>query len=112
MLQDQAHGLVQAWRQIIDTAAELAHYEGMRTVLMGFADVSVLAAGFALVSPHLNESAAKQAPQARAGTAARAEGSRQPAASSTSSGKAATSRELAARWPSGRSSQRVPGLPP
>jgi AcrR family transcriptional regulator len=38
VLEAQANGLVQAWRQIIDTAAELAPYEGMRTALAGFAD--------------------------------------------------------------------------
>jgi AcrR family transcriptional regulator len=38
-LQDQAHGLVQAWSRIIDTAVEMEPYEGMRTVLTGFADV-------------------------------------------------------------------------
>jgi AcrR family transcriptional regulator len=39
VLQDQAEGLIQAWRQIIDTTVELEPYEGMRTVLTGFADV-------------------------------------------------------------------------
>ena len=39
VLEAQAHGLVQAWRQIIDTAAELEPYEGMRRVLAGFADL-------------------------------------------------------------------------
>lgn len=39
VLEDQAHGLVEAWRQIIDTAAAMEPYEGMRTVLAGFADV-------------------------------------------------------------------------
>ncbi|HEX6677787.1 MAG TPA: TetR/AcrR family transcriptional regulator [Actinomycetes bacterium] len=39
VLQEQADGLVQAWRWIIDTAAELEPYEGMRMVLTGFADV-------------------------------------------------------------------------
>lgn len=38
VLEAQAHGLVQAWLQIIDTAAEMAPYEGMRAVLAGFAD--------------------------------------------------------------------------
>jgi AcrR family transcriptional regulator len=38
VLEAQANGLVQAWRQVIDTAAELAPYEGMRTALAGFAD--------------------------------------------------------------------------
>jgi AcrR family transcriptional regulator len=38
VLEAQAHGLVEAWRQVIDTAAELEPYEGMRTVLAGFAD--------------------------------------------------------------------------
>jgi AcrR family transcriptional regulator len=37
-LEAQANGLVQAWRQIIDTAAEMAPYQGMRTALAGFAD--------------------------------------------------------------------------
>jgi len=39
VLEAQAHGLVQAWRQVIDTAAAMAPYEGMRTVLAGFADL-------------------------------------------------------------------------
>jgi AcrR family transcriptional regulator len=39
VLEAQAHGPVQAWRQIIDTAAELEPYEGMRRVLAGFADL-------------------------------------------------------------------------
>jgi AcrR family transcriptional regulator len=39
VLEAQAHGLVQAWRQIIDTAADLPPYEGMRRVLAGFADL-------------------------------------------------------------------------
>ncbi|HZD00436.1 MAG TPA: TetR/AcrR family transcriptional regulator [Actinomycetes bacterium] len=39
VLEAQAHGLVEAWRQVIDQAAGLAPYEGMRTVLAGFADV-------------------------------------------------------------------------
>jgi AcrR family transcriptional regulator len=39
VLEDQALGLIQAWRQIIDTAATMEPYEGMRTVLAGFADV-------------------------------------------------------------------------
>jgi AcrR family transcriptional regulator len=39
VLEAQAHGLVQAWRQLVDQAAELEPYEGMRTVLAGFADL-------------------------------------------------------------------------
>jgi AcrR family transcriptional regulator len=39
VLEAQAHGLVQAWRRIIDQAATMAPYEGMRTVLAGFADL-------------------------------------------------------------------------
>lgn len=38
VLEAQAQGLVQAWRRIIDSAAEMEPYEGMRTVLAGFAD--------------------------------------------------------------------------
>jgi AcrR family transcriptional regulator len=38
VLEAQAHGLVQAWRQIIDQAAAMAPYEGMRAALAGFAD--------------------------------------------------------------------------
>jgi AcrR family transcriptional regulator len=38
VLEAQAHGLVDAWRQVIDTAAELPPYEGMRAVLAGFVD--------------------------------------------------------------------------
>jgi hypothetical protein len=38
-LEAQAHGLVEAWRRIIDQAAAMAPYEGMRTVLAGFADL-------------------------------------------------------------------------
>jgi AcrR family transcriptional regulator len=38
VLEAQARGLAEAWRQVIDTAAELAPYEGMRTALAGFAD--------------------------------------------------------------------------
>jgi AcrR family transcriptional regulator len=39
VLEAQSHGLVQAWRQVIDTAAAMAPYEGMRTVLAGFAEL-------------------------------------------------------------------------
>lgn len=39
VLEAQAQGLVQAWRQLVDQAAELEPYEGMRTVLTGFADL-------------------------------------------------------------------------
>jgi AcrR family transcriptional regulator len=39
VLEDQAHGLVEAWRRIVDTAAAMEPYEGMRAVLAGFADV-------------------------------------------------------------------------
>lgn len=39
VLEAQAHGLVEAWRQVIDTAAEMEPYAGMRTVLAGFADL-------------------------------------------------------------------------
>jgi AcrR family transcriptional regulator len=38
VLEAQAHGLAEAWRQIIDTVAEMAPYQGMRTALEGFAD--------------------------------------------------------------------------
>jgi AcrR family transcriptional regulator len=38
-LEAQAHGLVEAWRRIIDRAVEMEPYEGMRTALAGFADV-------------------------------------------------------------------------
>ncbi len=38
-LEAQASGLVGAWRRIIDTAAEMEPYQGMRTVLTGFAEV-------------------------------------------------------------------------
>jgi AcrR family transcriptional regulator len=38
VLEAQAHGLVQAWRQIIDQAAAMGPYEGMRSALAGFAD--------------------------------------------------------------------------
>jgi AcrR family transcriptional regulator len=38
VLEAQAHGLAEAWLQIIDTAAEMAPYQGMRTALAGFAD--------------------------------------------------------------------------
>src|SRR4029450_10097315 len=38
VLEDQSHGLVQAWRQLIDRAAQLPPYEGMRMALAGFAD--------------------------------------------------------------------------
>jgi AcrR family transcriptional regulator len=38
VLEAQAHGLVDAWRQIIDTATAMEPYEGMRTILAGFAD--------------------------------------------------------------------------
>jgi AcrR family transcriptional regulator len=39
VLEAQAHGLVQAWGQLIDKAAELPPYEGMRMVLAGFAEL-------------------------------------------------------------------------
>ena len=39
VLEAQANGLVQAWSRIIDRAAELAPYDGMRAVLAGFADL-------------------------------------------------------------------------
>jgi AcrR family transcriptional regulator len=39
VLEAQARGLAEAWRQVIDTAAEMAPYEGMRTALAGFAEV-------------------------------------------------------------------------
>jgi AcrR family transcriptional regulator len=39
VLEAQSHGLVQAWGQLIDKAAELPPYEGMRKVLAGFADL-------------------------------------------------------------------------
>jgi AcrR family transcriptional regulator len=39
VLEAQSHGLVQAWRQVVDTAAAMAPYEGMRTVLAGFAEL-------------------------------------------------------------------------
>lgn len=39
VLEAQTHGLVQAWRQLVDQTAELEPYEGMRTVLAGFADL-------------------------------------------------------------------------
>jgi AcrR family transcriptional regulator len=39
VLEAQSDGLVQAWGQIIDRAAAMAPYEGMRTVLAGFADL-------------------------------------------------------------------------
>jgi len=38
VLEAQASGLVEAWRQIIDQAADLPPYEGMRMALAGFAD--------------------------------------------------------------------------
>jgi AcrR family transcriptional regulator len=38
-LEAQAKGLIEAWRRIIDRAVEMEPYEGMRTVLAGFADV-------------------------------------------------------------------------
>jgi AcrR family transcriptional regulator len=38
VLEAQTHGLVDAWRQIIDTATAMEPYQGMRTVLAGFAD--------------------------------------------------------------------------
>jgi AcrR family transcriptional regulator len=38
VLEAQAHGLVEAWRRIIEKASAMAPYEGMRTVLAGFAD--------------------------------------------------------------------------
>ena len=37
VLEAQAHGLVEAWRRVIDQAAAMAPYEGMRAVLTGFA---------------------------------------------------------------------------
>jgi AcrR family transcriptional regulator len=39
VLEAQTHGLVDAWRQVIDTAAEMAPYQGMHTALAGFADL-------------------------------------------------------------------------
>jgi AcrR family transcriptional regulator len=39
VLEAQSHGLVQAWRQLIDRAAAMTPYEGMRTALAGFADL-------------------------------------------------------------------------
>jgi AcrR family transcriptional regulator len=39
VLEAQADGLVQAWRQVIDKATAMEPYEGMRTVLAGFADL-------------------------------------------------------------------------
>jgi AcrR family transcriptional regulator len=39
VLEAQAHGLVEAWRQIIDQAVEMEPYEGMRTALAGFTDL-------------------------------------------------------------------------
>jgi AcrR family transcriptional regulator len=38
VLEAQAHGLVEAWRRVIDQAAVMAPYEGMRAALAGFAD--------------------------------------------------------------------------
>jgi AcrR family transcriptional regulator len=37
VLEAQSRGLVEAWRRIIDRAAELDPYEGMRRILAGFA---------------------------------------------------------------------------
>jgi AcrR family transcriptional regulator len=39
VLEAQSHGLVEAWGQVIDRAATMEPYEGMRTVLAGFADL-------------------------------------------------------------------------
>jgi AcrR family transcriptional regulator len=39
VLEAQSRGLVEAWGQLIDKAAELPPYEGMRKVLAGFADL-------------------------------------------------------------------------
>jgi AcrR family transcriptional regulator len=39
VLEAQSRGLVHAWGQLIDKAAELPPYEGMRKVLAGFADL-------------------------------------------------------------------------
>src|SRR5213596_891126 len=38
VLEAQGHGLVEAWRKLVDQAAELPPYQGMRAVLAGFAD--------------------------------------------------------------------------
>jgi AcrR family transcriptional regulator len=38
VLEAQTHGLVEVWRQIVDTAAQMAPYEGMHMALAGFAD--------------------------------------------------------------------------
>jgi AcrR family transcriptional regulator len=53
VLEAQSHGLVQAWGKVIDQAAELPPYEGMRKVLAGFADS--LAARPLLVALWLHE---------------------------------------------------------
>jgi AcrR family transcriptional regulator len=39
VLENQSHGLVQAWQRLIDHAAQLPPYEGMRTALAGFAEL-------------------------------------------------------------------------
>jgi AcrR family transcriptional regulator len=39
VLEDQSRGLVEAWGQVIDRAATMEPYEGMRSVLAGFADL-------------------------------------------------------------------------
>src|SRR5512132_2304224 len=39
VLEAQSRGLVEAWRQVIDQAAVMEPYEGMRTILAGFADL-------------------------------------------------------------------------
>ena len=53
VLETQGHGLVQAWGRLVDQAAELEPYEGMRMVLAGFADS--LAARPLLVALWLHE---------------------------------------------------------
>ena len=39
VLEAQASGLIEAWRQVIHRAAGMAPYEGMQAVLAGFADL-------------------------------------------------------------------------
>jgi AcrR family transcriptional regulator len=53
VLEAQGHGLVEAWRKLVDQAAELPPYQGMRAVLAGFADS--LAARPLLVALWLHE---------------------------------------------------------
>jgi AcrR family transcriptional regulator len=53
VLEAQSRGLVEAWGQVIDQASTLEPYEGMRTVLAGFADL--FAARPLLVSLWLHE---------------------------------------------------------